>query len=100
MSHLLELSFQGGKSIPNPTPQFNNLGDLLSGLFEIAILLAGFLAFIWFIWGAFQYIFAGGNKEDLGKARGRMTWAIVGLIMTILAFLIAQFVGQILQPKP
>ncbi len=76
------------------------LGDLLSGLFEIAILLAGFLAFIWFVWGAFQYIFAGGNKENLAKASSRMTWAIVGLVITILAFFIAQFAGQILQPKP
>lgn len=76
----------------------SKLGDILSGLFEIAIFLAAFLAFFWFVWGAFQYIFAGGNKENLAKARARITWAIVGLIITLLAFLIAQFTQQILLP--
>lgn len=76
------------------------LGGILSGLLEITFLLASFLAFFWFVWGAFQYIFAGGDKEKLAKARSRITWAIVGLLFVALAFLIAQFVGQILQPKP
>lgn len=99
---LLALSFPGGQSINNPVAGqgFNNLSSLLSGFFEIGLFLASFLAFIWFIWGAFQYLFAGGNKEGLAKARSRMTWAIVGLIIFLLAFVITQFIGQILQPKP
>ena len=76
----------------------SKIGDILTGLFEIVVLLAAFLAFIWFVWGAFQYIFAGGNKESLAKARARITWAIVGLIITLLAFLVAQFAQQILLP--
>src|SRR5438477_256368 len=80
-------------------PEFTNLSSLMSGFFQIGFYLATFLAFIWFVWGAFQYIFAGGDKEKLGKARARITWAIVGLIIVALAFLVAQYAGQILKPN-
>lgn len=75
------------------------LGDVLSSLFNIVLLLAVVLAFFWLIWGAFHYIFAGGDKEQLSKARAKITWAIVGLIMTALAFLVSQLAVQILNPK-
>lgn len=81
-------------------PELNNLGSLLSGFYSIAFYLVTFLAFIWFVWGAFQYIFAGGDKEKLAKAKARLTWAVVGLVIFILAFVIAQFAAQILKPKP
>ncbi len=104
MNHksIIALTFPGGQSIGNPVASqgLTDIGSLLSQLLQVAIFLAGFLAFIWFVWGALQYLFAGGNKENLGKARARMTWAIVGLVMTLLAYLVAQFAGQILQPKP
>lgn len=76
------------------------LGDVLTKALELVVFLAAFLAFFWFVWGAFHYIFSGGNKEELSKAKKRMTWAIVGLILVLLAYVIAQFAGQILQPKP
>ena len=101
MPNLNQFLNQPGYGI-SPTFSFlpgAKLGDIISRFFEVAIFLAGFLAFFWLVWGAFQYIFAGGNKENLAKARGRITWAIVGLILTILAFLVAQFAQQILQPR-
>lgn len=76
------------------------LGTFLSELFIIAIYIAAFMAFIWLVWGAFQYIVAGGNKENLAKARSRITWAIVGLLLTLIAFLVAQFAAQIIIRKP
>lgn len=87
--------------IPGLIPRFGKdarLNDVISPLLEVIMMLAVFLAFIWFVWGAFHYIFAGGNKDELGKARKRMTWAIVGLIITLLAYLLAQFVAEILRP--
>jgi len=76
-----------------------NLARVLTDLFSIVITLAFFLSFFWLVWGAFQYMSAGGNKEGLAKARARLTWAIVGLILTVAAFLVAQFTQQIILPK-
>lgn len=75
------------------------LGTVITSALDLVFIIVAVLAFIWLIWGAFQYLFAGGNKEDLGKARARMMWAVVGLILTLLSFTLAQFVEQILRPQ-
>lgn len=95
----LALTFPGGQVITDPQSKFTDLAGLISGLLEIVFFLAAFLAFFWLVWGAFQYIFAGGNKEKLAEARGRITWAIVGLVLVAVAFLVAQWAGQILKPR-
>lgn len=77
--------------------KFTDLGSVLSALFQIIFYLAIFLAFAWLAWGAFQYLFAGGKKEELAKARTRITWAIIGLIIILLAFTLTQFGAEILQ---
>lgn len=86
-------------SVTGLKPEFKTLGDFVSGLFNIAFYLAAFLAFFWLVWGAFQYIYAGGDKEKLARAKARVTWAIVGLILVALAFLVAQFAAEILKPR-
>lgn len=81
--------------VPNFSGQKANLGAFISGLLNIALYLAAFLAFYWLVWGAFQYILAKGDKEGLAKARARITWALIGLIVVFMAYLIATFAGEI-----
>lgn len=83
----LKFKFEGAK-----------LGDVLSGLLDIVFFIAIFLAFYWLVWGAFQYIMARGNKEELAKARARITWAIIGLLVVIVAYLIATYAAEIFPP--
>lgn len=80
------LSFSGGNA---------NLGAILSSLLNISFYIAIFLCFYFIVWGAFQYILASGNKEDLGKARARITWALMGLIFILFAYFIATYASQI-----
>lgn len=77
--------------------RFNKLGDILSAFLQIIFYLAIFLAFAWLAWGAFQYLLAGGKKEELAKARARITWAIIGLIIILLSYTLTQFGAEILQ---
>lgn len=83
-----------GRAIAEPT-----LGGVLSGFFDIILVAAGFLMFFWIIWGVFHYIFAGGNKDGLAKARSRIIWAVVGFIFILLAFSISQFLEQVVKPN-
>lgn len=78
--------------------RFTSLGDFISGLLNIAFSITVFLAFFWLVWGGFQYIAAGGDKQKLAAARSRITWAIVGLLLVSVAFLVAQFAVEILPP--
>ena len=102
----LTLDLPGGKTInPIPIPgqgslkpEFKDIGSLISSFLNIVFYIAIFLAFYWLVWGAFQYILAQGKKEELAKARARITWALVGLIIVLSAFLIAKFALEIFPP--
>ncbi len=100
----LALSLPGfSDAIDSPTkqakPQFQDLGSLLSGGYSILLLIVAFLMVYWLSWGIFQYIFAGGEKEKLAHAKKRITWAIVGFIIVVLAFTIRGFVEETFTPQ-
>ena len=97
----LTLNLPGGNTVSPPADlnqNFQNLGSLISPLLNIFFYVAAFLAFFWLVWGAFAYIMAQGQKENLAKARNRLTWAIMGLMVVLLAYFIARFVGEIFRP--
>ena len=100
MKHIA-LTLPGGQTIDNPpglSPSINSLGSLLSGLLNIFFYIGVFLAFYYLLWGSFQYILASGNKENLAKARSRITWALIGLVVIFSAFLIAKYAAGIFTP--
>lgn len=82
----------------NLKPEFVDLASFLSGLLNIAFFIAVFLTFYFLVWGGFQYILASGNKEELAKARSRIRWALIGLLIVFIAYFIARFAGEIFKP--
>lgn len=101
MIQKLALTLPGGQQIPNPPgfrAEYTSLGSVLSATFNVALFAAGFLMVVWLFWGIFQYIFAGGSKEGLAKARQRITWALVGFIIFIISFALSQWI-QTLVPQ-
>lgn len=80
-------------------PGFANLGAIVSSFFIIALNIAVVLTLFWLVWGVYQYIIAGGDKEGLQHARSRITWALVGLLFLAAAYLIAQYAAEFLEPK-
>lgn len=97
----LALQLPGG-NIVSPPPglkgDFVDLASLLTPLLNIVFYIAVFLAFYYLVWGALSYIMAQGKKENLAKARARITWAIIGLMITLLAFSIAKYASEIFKP--
>ncbi len=82
------------KNFPNA-----QLGEFISRLFIVILFLASALMFYWIVWGVFHYLFSGGDKEGLGKARKRITWAIVGFIIIVISFAVSQYLQTIFIPK-
>ncbi len=84
---------QGGvaRGILASTP----LNTLLQNAFTIIFTVAALLVLLMLIWGAISWIMSGGEKEAIGKARGRITNALIGLAILALAFFIVRVVGQI-----
>lgn len=97
-----------GQASPIPTPlglgskgiAFNNLSDFVNTAFNVIIYVCVFLAFYYLVWGAYQYILADGKKENLAKARARITWALIGLITILLAYFISRYATEAFILKP
>lgn len=68
-----------------------SLGEGTSRLVAPAFSLATFLIILYFLFGAFKYLKAGGSKEEVEGARQMITHAIVGFIILMFTFLILQF---------
>ena len=98
----IALTLPGGNAVTQPneltTKGFTNLASFISPLLNIVFYIVTFVAFYFLVWGAFAYLMARGSKEDLAKARARITWAIVGLIVVFLSYSIAKFGAEIFPP--
>ncbi|MCL5407152.1 MAG: pilin [Patescibacteria group bacterium] len=78
--------------LPNGEPETWTLGNLFgssnslfNNVLNIALALASGIAIIYLIIGAYGYFTAFGNEERANKAKTTITWAIVGIIVIILA---------------
>ncbi len=58
--------------------------------------LLGFATTLTIIYYGYRYITAAGNEEAVKKARDGLKWAIIGLVVTLLAFTIITIIRQLL----
>lgn len=82
-----------------PARHFCNFGILSSDILTILISAAGALAFIFIIVGGIKLVTSSGDPKAIANARGTLTYAIIGLVVTILAFIIVQVVQFFLKAK-
>lgn len=68
-----------------------SLGEATSRLMPAFFSIASFLVIIYFLAGAFKYLRAGGNKEEVEGGRQMIVHAIIGFMLLMLSFLVLQF---------
>ncbi len=68
--------------------QITNIGTLIKGIVQGALLVAALLVFMYLIWGGIQWITSGGDKGKTQEARDRITAALVGLAVVASAWAI------------
>ena len=62
-------------------------------IFSFAFGIIGGIAFILLLAGAFTYLTAAGNPEQLQKGKERISSALAGLIFVILAIILLRIIG-------
>ena len=85
-----------------PPPEIAPLGSgeqginaLLSNIVGL-FFAAGALAFIiMFVWATVQMILSGGDKEAISKARAKITWAVIGVVLMSLTYFVLQLLQAI-----
>lgn len=80
-----------------PPPQgYKDLGPFITNLVTLAFSVGILVVLVMLLWGAFEWIVSGGDKEAVGKARNRIINALIGLAVMAVAFALAKVGAQIL----
>ena len=64
-------------------------------IWNTVISVGGLIVLIMFLWGALEWITAGGDSGKIEKARNRIMQSIIGLLILVSSFVIIGFVSQI-----
>lgn len=82
-------------TLPGVDPTTTTTGGLIASALQIVFIAAALAVLAYLVVGAFKWITSGGDKDAIGKARGTIVNALIGLFILALAFFITVLVGQI-----
>lgn len=82
-------------TLPGVDPTNTSTGELIASALQIVFIAAALAVLIYLVIGAFKWITSGGDKDAIGKARGSIVNALIGLFILALAFFITVLFGQI-----
>lgn len=57
------------------------LSNLISFGIRLFIIVAGMFLLLYLLWGAFDWINSGGEKEKITKAQNKITNALIGMVL-------------------
>lgn len=82
----------GCSGIPKNNLNDNNLMTTLNQIINVIIGVIGFIAVIVIILGGVQYTNSAGDSGKVKKAKDTIMYGIIGLVITLLAYSIVNFV--------
>ncbi|MBS7346359.1 MAG: hypothetical protein KIG14_01465, partial [Candidatus Sacchiramonaceae bacterium] len=82
---------EASRSAEMPVDLFGASG-IFTQVTNVLLFLIGVLSVIMLIFGGLRYIISGGNAKSVESAKNTILYAIVGLVVAILAFAIVNFV--------
>jgi hypothetical protein len=74
-----------------PNPKYCGSG-VFTTIANIALFLIGAISVIMIIYGGIRYTTSGGDAKNVTAAKSTILYAVVGLVVAILAFAIVNFV--------
>lgn len=65
--------------------------NITVNIINYALFFIGALALIFVIWGGIQFVTSGGDAEKTTKARNTLLYAIIGVVVVVLAYAIVNW---------
>lgn len=65
---------------------------VITRITNIVLLAIGFISVIMLLYGGFRYIVSGGDSKKVTDAKNTILYAIIGLVIALLAYAIVNFV--------
>ena len=66
--------------------------DTVKTIINVLLFVVGIIAVIMIIWGGISYVLSAGATDKAKQARDTIVYSVVGLVVSIVAFAIVQFV--------
>jgi hypothetical protein len=88
------LAFAQQTPPPPPVQSFNDVLRIINVAINWLFTLLIILAVVYFILAAFEYLTSGGDKEKTDKAKNKLIYGIVAIVVAILARGIPALVGS------
>ena len=85
-------AFTIDKNIFPPAGIFGSFGELASDVILILTSFAGALSLAFIVIAGIKFVTSGGDPKKLASASSTLTYAIIGLAVTILAFVVLRIV--------
>lgn len=77
----------------NDVATIQGLECLIANVFTVIITLIGLAAFVMLIIGSVRWLISGGNSSNLDKAKSTMTYAIIGIVVALSAFIVINLIA-------
>lgn len=79
----------------NDVPSLNELEGFLGNVVGILLGVAAIALFIMLVSGGFKYLTSGGDPKAVEGAKKTLTYAIAGVILTALSFIILKIIESL-----
>lgn len=70
------------------------IGCLLANILSVVLTLIGIAGFIMIIYAAFNLLLSAGKSQEVEKSKNTITFAIIGLILALSAFIIINLISN------
>jgi len=78
----------------NQVATIQGLECLIANVFTVFITVVGLAGFVMFVIGSFRWLLSGGNSKGTQSAKNTMTYAVIGLVVTLSAFIIINLIAE------
>jgi len=75
-------------------PALRDIVKIIENIVSALAPVAGIAFFIMMLWGGFQFVTSGGDPKAAGQARSTLTYAIIGIILVVAAWLIIKAIEE------
>lgn len=99
---IADLTIPGSSfTVPDPLKgKFSDIGGVIGTLLNYMFPLAGIILFAMLVFGGFEMMTAAGNPDNMKKAQGRITSAILGFVIIFISYWLMQIVQLLFHLTP
>lgn len=87
---------ENGICLPDVDLVEDEIPDIIVTVIEYAIYLVGFVSIIFIIFAGYKYVTSGGEKNDIDEAKNTIKNSLIGLAVSLLAYVLVNTVIEVL----